>query len=87
VTGVIESEVKGGSLVAADHSHHYGRDVFAVTCMVSYIQSKGYLNLIRTDIARMIKSAADLAFWMGWESNPKSKPIQKELFISMTGEE
>ena len=35
----------------------------------------------------MITSAADEAYWMGWESNPKPKGVQKELFFSMNGEE
>ena len=51
------------------------------------MQSAGCLNLIRSDKARMITSAAYVAFWMGWESNPKPKTVQKELFISMTEEE
>jgi DNA processing protein len=86
-TLVIELKAKGGSLVTAEHAHHYGRDVFAVPGRVSDSQSAGCLNLIRTDKARMITSAADVAYWMGWESNPKPKVVQKELFISMTGEE
>ena len=51
------------------------------------MQSAGCMNSTRTDKARMITYAADLAFWMGWESNPKPKAGQKELFISMTEEE
>lgn len=86
-TIVIESAVKGGSLVTAEHAHHYGRDVFAVPGRVSDPQSKGCLNLMRSDKARMITSAADLAYWMGWEVSPKPKQIQKQLFIDMTTEE
>ena len=51
------------------------------------MQSAGSLNLNRSDKARMIISATDVAFWMGWESNPKLKAVQKELFISMTEDE
>jgi len=40
------------------------------------------MNLIRTDKARMITSASDVAFWMGWESNPKPKVVQKELLLA-----
>ena len=74
-------------MVTPEHAHYYGRDVFAVPGRVNDSQSAGCLNLIRTDKARMITSAADVAYWMGWESNPKPKVVQKELFISMTGEE
>jgi len=51
------------------------------------MQSAGSLNLNRSDKARMIISATDVAFWMGWESNPKLKAVQKELFISMNEDE
>jgi len=51
------------------------------------MQSAGCLNLYRSDKARMITSAADVAFLVGWESNLKPKAVQKELFISMTEDE
>ena len=86
-TLVIESKAKGGSLVTAEHVHHYERDVFAVQGRVSDMQSADCLNFNRSDKACMITSAADVAFWMGWESNPKPKAVQKELFISMTEDE
>lgn len=86
-TVVIESGIKGGSLVTAEHAHHYGRDVFTVPGRLSDSQSKGCLNLIRKDKARMITSAADLAYWMGWESKSFNQNIQKQLFISLTEEE
>ena len=35
----------------------------------------------------MITSAADLAYWMGWELTSKPKEIQKELFISLREDE
>ena len=35
----------------------------------------------------MITSAADLAYWMGWESKSFTQNIQKQLFISLIEEE
>ena len=84
---VIESGVKGGSLVTAEHAYHYGRDVFTVRGRLSDSQSQGCLNLIRKDKARMITSATDLAYWMGWESKSSPQNSQKQLFISLTEEE
>jgi len=86
-TVVIESGVKGGSLVTAEHAHHYGRDVFTVPGRISDSQSKGCLNLIRKDKARMITSVADLVYWMGWESKITPQNTQKELLLSLTEEE
>ena len=73
--------IQGGSLVTAEHAHHYGRDVFTVPGRLSDSQSKGCLNLIRKDKARMITSAADLAYWMGWESKSFTQNIQKQLDV------
>ena len=35
----------------------------------------------------MITSAADLVYWMGWESKITPQNTQKELFLSLTEEE
>ena len=40
-TVVIESGIKGGSLVTAEQAHHYGRDVFIIPGRLSDSQSKG----------------------------------------------
>ena len=35
----------------------------------------------------MNTSAADLAYWMGWESKSTPQNVQKQLFISLTKEQ
>ncbi len=86
-TIIIESGARGGSLITAEHAHNYGRDVYTVPGRVTDTQSKGCLDLIRTEKARMITSAADLIYWMGWEPTEKPKEKQKELFVSLTDNE
>ena len=87
VTLVIESGVKGGSMVTAGHAFQYGREVFALPGRLSDPKSQGCLQLIHREQARVITSASALAEWMGWENQTKKNPTQKKLFHSMTTEE
>jgi len=87
-TIVIESAEKGGSLVTADIANSYDREVFAVPGRTTDSQSQGCNNLIKTQQAHLLTSAADLIYILGWEledSNPK--PRQTELFAELSKEE
>lgn len=87
-TIIIESAEKGGSLVTADIANSYDRDVFAVPGRTTDNQSQGCNNLIKTQQAHLLISAADLIYILGWElkdSNPK--PRQTELFAELSEEE
>ena len=87
-TVVIESAEKGGSLVTANLANDYNRDVFAVPGRVSDKYSQGCNNLIKTQRANLMTSAADLVYMLNWELQRKSqKAVQKQLFISLTNEE
>ena len=88
-TIVIESAEKGGSLITASISNDYNRDVFAVPGRVSDKFSQGCNNLIKTQRAHLLNSAADLIYILNWDINSKkeSKPLQKQLFVSLTEEE
>lgn len=82
-TIVIESARKGGSLITAQMANDYGRDVFAVPGRVYDPKSEGCLHLIKTHRAQILTSAADLVYQLNWELKPKSKPIQKQLFLDL----
>jgi DNA processing protein len=87
-TIVIESAAKGGSLVTADIANSYNREVFALPGRSTDIQSQGCNNLIKTQQAHMITSAADLLYILGWEPEEKSpSPRQTQLFVTLDGEE
>jgi DNA processing protein len=87
-TIVIESAEKGGSLVTANLANEYNRDVFAVPGRVSDKYSQGCNNLIKTQRANLMTSAADLVYMLNWELQRESqKAVQKQLFISLTNEE
>ena len=88
-TIVIESAEKGGSLITAQIANDYNRDVFAVPGRITDKFSQGCNNLIKTQRAHLLNSAADLIYILNWDidSKKESKPIQKQLFISLTEEE
>lgn len=87
-TVVIESAEKGGSLITAIMANDYNRDVFAVPGRTSDKLSQGCNNLIKTQRAHLMTSAADLVYILNWEvENNAAKPIQKQLFVSLDYDE
>jgi DNA processing protein len=86
-TVVIESAEKGGSLVTADIANSYNREVFAVPGRPSDKLSKGCNNLIKSQNAHLLNSAADLVYMLNWQPEKETKPVQKQLFIELEEEE
>ena len=87
-TIVIESGVRGGSLVTAHHALQYGREVFAFPGRSQDSKSAGCLNLIKQDKARLITSDQDVVDWLEWsQEEQKAKTIQKQLFVALNEEE
>ncbi|MBL7886414.1 MAG: DNA-protecting protein DprA [Flavobacterium sp.] len=88
-TIVIESADKGGSLITATMANDYNRDVFAVPGRVSDKLSQGCNNLIKTQRAHLLTSAADLIYILNWELETKATtpPVQKQLFVTLDYEE
>ncbi|MDR2473943.1 MAG: DNA-processing protein DprA, partial [Tannerella sp.] len=82
VTIVVESAVRGGSLVTADIAVSYGRDVYAFPGRTSDMLSGGCNRLIRMNKAGLITSAEDLIKALCWDIdlNKVSKNVQPELF-------
>jgi len=87
-TIVIESAEKGGSLVTAEFANSYNRDVFAVPGRVNDNQSKGCNNLIKSQRAHLLTSAADLVYILNWKlEENRPKVIQQQLFVELNEEE
>ena len=87
-TIVIESGVKGGSLITAGIADSYNRDVFAVPGRPSDEKSSGCNQLIRTHRAQLVRNADDILMAMNWKPGPgKEKPVQRLLFTNLDGDE
>ncbi len=87
-TIVIESAVKGGSLVTADIANSYNRDVFAVPGRTNDAQSIGCNNLIKHQKAHMLSTPLDVPYILNWDlENQKPPLIQKQLFVELDANE
>ena len=86
-TIVIESAGKGGSLITANMANGYNRDVFAVPGRILDKYSEGCNNLIKTQKANLLTSAADLVYILNWDLENTTKPVQKQLFVSLENDE
>lgn len=85
---VVESDIKGGSLITADIANSYNRDVFAVPGRVTDPLSQGCNKLINDNKAAIFESPSAFFQAMGWDKGKtSSKPAQKSLFIELTEEE
>ena len=86
-TIVIESAEKGGSLITANRAFDYNRDVFAVPGRPTDKYSQGCLQLIQSQKAMLLSSAADLVYHLNWEINQPKKAVQKQLFVQLDEQE
>lgn len=86
-TVVIESAEKGGSLVTADIANSYNREIFAVPGRPIDRYSKGCNNLIKSQKAHLLSSAADLVYLLNWELEKPPKTVQKQLFVELEPDE
>ena len=89
-TIVIETEIKGGSMITAELANSYNKDVFAFPGKVTDTKSTGCNYLIKNNKAMLLSDAGELLQVMNWEDkakNKKDKKSQRELFIELTAEE
>ena len=86
-TIVIESAIKGGSLITANLANDYNRDVFAVPGRTSDKFSLGCNNLIKTQKANLLTSAADLVYILNWDIENTTRSVQKKLFVTLENDE
>ena len=89
---LVESKAHGGGLITTEISQAYGRDVFAFPGRVGDAYSEGCNNLIRSNGAGLITSAADFVKDMGWQDDAtlmraKQQGIERSLFPELSPEE
>lgn len=86
-TVVVETAIKGGSMITAELANNYNRDVFAFPGKTTDSKSAGCNYLIKNNKAVLLTSAQDLIEFMSWEIKVQKKKVQKELFIEFSDEE
>ncbi|WP_143304980.1 DNA-processing protein DprA [Chitinophaga vietnamensis] len=87
-TIVVESGIRGGSLITADLANGYHRDVFCFPGRVHDWHAAGCHHLIKNNKAMLVTDAADILSAMGWADKPKPAPtVQRELFVQLSEEE
>lgn len=84
---VIESGLKGGSMVTADLASGYHKDVFAIPGRIQDPRSAGCIQLIKQNKAQIITAPEDIISSLGWEKKPFQTVIQKEFFIQLSPDE
>ena len=85
-TIVVESKIRGGSLITADLANDYSKDVFAFPGNVFEENSEGCNKLIADAKANLITNGRDFLLKMGWNVT-KKKPVQRSIFPVLTKEE
>jgi DNA processing protein len=87
-TVVIETDVKGGSMITAELANGYNRDVFALPGRTTDAKSNGCNWLIQSNKAMLLQNADDILQSMGWAASPKKeRKQQRELFIQLSPDE
>ena len=86
-TIVIETAIKGGSMITAELANNYNRDVFALPGKITDSKSAGCNYLIQSNKAVLFTDAKELMESLGWQSKKINKKQQKELFIDLSDDE
>jgi len=87
-TVVVETNIKGGSMITAKLADAYNRDVFAVPGRSIDKVSSGCNHLIKYNKAILLTDTDELLDILGWKEKKKEKvKQQKELFIELSAEE
>ncbi|TAG13565.1 MAG: DNA-protecting protein DprA [Sphingobacteriia bacterium] len=85
---VIETAIKGGSMITADLAFNYNREVFALPGKITDLHSSGCLHLIEQNKASVFTSTEKLLETMGWETKrQKQTDPQLKIFLQLSDDE
>jgi DNA processing protein len=84
---IVETDIKGGSIITAKLADAYNRDVFAAPGRTIDRKSNGCNHLIKYNKAQLLTDAQELLDIMGWSEKKPKKKKQRELFIELSAEE
>ncbi len=84
---VIESGIKGGSMITAALANDYNKDVVALPGRATDKSSAGCNHLIRQQQAHLIEKGQDIIELMSWHTRSRLQTFQTHLFTEMTADE
>jgi len=84
---VIESGIKGGSMITAALANDYNKDVGAVPGRKIDKASAGCNLLIKNQQAHLMETGDDLINLMGWNKKTQQQSFQTDLFTEMSTSE
>lgn len=87
-TVLVETGIKGGSMITADLASGYNRDVFAFPGKITDKKSEGCNYLIQQNKAMLCSSPVNFLQTMGWEGiDVNHNPVQPDLFVEISDQE
>ena len=87
-TIVIETGIKGGSMITAELANGYNKDVFSFPGRITDSKSAGCNQLISSNKAVLLHDAQQLVELMNWEEKKKpARLLQRELFVELNEDE
>ncbi len=88
-TIVVETKIKGGSMITATLANSYDRDVFAVPGNIGQVASEGCNYLIRTNRAAILDSVDEFLEIMRWTDSDTTPapPRQLQLLTDLEPDE
>jgi len=78
-TVVVETDIKGGSMITAHIANSYSREVFALPGRRNETTSAGCNELIRKNQAVLVTSPEELAVHMGWVSSGETQQMKMKF--------
>ena len=86
-TIVIETAAKGGSMITAELTYDYNRDLFAVPGKVTDAKSMGCNKLIQQNKATIFTTTEQMMEVLGWQKKKVTARKQRELFVELSKDE
>src|SRR5436190_10253113 len=86
-TIVIETGIRGGSMITAELAYGYNKDIFAIPGRTNDTKSAGCNYLIKNNKAVLLSDAQELIELMNWDQpadKTKAAHKQKQLFIELS---
>lgn len=85
---VMETGIKGGSMITAELANGYHKDVFALPGRTTDLQSAGCNFLIQSNKAMLLTDAQQVSLMMGWQvAAPPPVNPQINLFTELNADE